>query len=272
MTTEPISEPVESSGDSPPPIEPSEPNPILGEITRLNQDEGTVDTTPDDGDSSEQAQPEQATPDQPVAEGTPAEGTPAEGAAPDGEAQQQQPQQPQYTPQQLQQLQFQAQQYQAQQAQDALANEAGQYRQQLENQGYLPEQAQQAAYEYMQSQQRQMDLMRQAEEYGQHLQGQMMAAEALVRKHNLGIEDLPKLRAFNDPRSMEAAAQKISADRERDAELARLRQAQVPAQQFDNSQGEPSVAQNDASWLDRYNSGDRSPNSVAAARRATGLE
>ena len=267
MTTEPITEPVESSGDSPPPVEPSEPNPILGEITRLNQDEGTVDTTPDDGDSGEQAKPEQATPGQPVAEGTP-----AEGAAPDGEAQQQQPQQPQYTPQQLQQMQFQAQQYQAQQAQDALANEALQYRHQLENQGYLPEQAQQAAYDYMQSQQRQMNLMQQAEEYGQHIQGQMLVAEHLVKKHNLFIDDLATFRTFNDPQSMEAAAQKIAADRERDSELAKLRQARVPAQQFDNSQGEPSVASNDSGWLDRYNSGDRSPNSVAAARRATGLE
>jgi hypothetical protein len=124
----------------------------------------------------------------------------------------------------------------------------------------------------MQSQQRQMDLMKQAEEYGQHIQGQMLVAEHLVKKHNLGIDDLATLRTFNDPQSMEDAAKKIAADRERDAELARLRQAQVPAQQFDNSQGEPSVAQNDASWLDRYNSGDRSPNSVAAARRATGLE
>lgn len=269
MTTEPISEPVGSSGDSPPPIEPSEPNPILGEITRLNQDEGTVDTTPDDGDSSEQAQPEQATPDQPVAEAPV-----AEEPAPETEAPQQQPQeqQPQYTPQQLQQLQFQAQQYQQQQSLQTLQNQAAQYQKQLENQGFLPEHAQQAAYDYMQSSQRQADLVKQAEEYGQHLQGQMLAAEHFATKYKLNITDQATLRNYGDMATMEDAAKKIAADRERDAELTRLRQAQVPAQQFDNSQGEPSVAPNDNGWLDRYNSGDRSPNSVAAARRATGLE
>jgi len=100
----------------------------------------------------------------------------------------------------------------------------------------------------------------------------MLAAEHFVKQYKLNVEDLSRLRTYNDPESMENAAKELSSNRERDAELTRLRQAQVPAQQFDNSQGEPSVAQNDASWLDRYNSGDRSPNSVAAARRATGLE
>ena len=51
-----------------------------------------------------------------------------------------------------------------------------------------------------------------------------------------------------------------------------LEQAQVPAQQFDNSQGAPEVAANDGSWLDRYNAGDRSPNAVAAAKRTLGIE
>ena len=114
--------------------------------------------------------------------------------------------------------------------------------------------------------------MKQAEEYGQHLQGQMLAAEHFATKYKLNITDQATLRNYGDMATMEDAAKKIAADRERDAELARLRQAQVPAQQFDNSQGEPSVAPNDSGWLDRYNSGDRSPNSVAAARRAVGLE
>ena len=115
-------------------------------------------------------------------------------------------------------------------------------------------------------------MARKAEADIQHVQGQMLVAELFVKKYNLGIEDLTTLRTYNDPQSMEGAAKRLSADREKDAELTKLRQAQVPAQQFDNSQGEPSVASNESSWLDRYNSGDRSPNSVAAARRAVGLE
>jgi hypothetical protein len=70
---------------------------------------------------------------------------------------------------------------------------------------------------------------------------------------------------------MEQAAQSLSANRERDSELARLKQAQVPAQAFDNSQGNPQVAADEGGWLDRYNGGDRSPSAQAAAKRAAGL-
>ena len=169
-------------------------------------------------------------------------------------------------------MQQQAAQYQEMEAKAALQNQTQSYKTQLENQGFLPEHAEQAASYYMQSQQQQLNLVQKADEYAQHVQGQMLVAELFVKKYNLGIEDLTTLRTYNDPQSMEGAAKRLSADREKDAELTKLRQAQVPAQQFDNSQGEPSVASNESSWLDRYNSGDRSPNSVAAARRATGLE
>ena len=239
MTTEQIGN-VEPPGDDLPPVDPPEVNPILTEITQLNEQEGP--------------------------EGTQAPEAPEVPEAPQQEAQ------PQYTPEQVQQMQQQAAQYQEMEAKAALQNQTQSYKTQLENQGFLPEHAEQAASYYMQSQQQQLNLVQKADEYAQHVQGQMLVAELFVKKYNLGIDDLTTLRTYNDPQSMEEAAKKLSGDRERDTELTRLRQAQVPAQQFDNSQGEPSVAQNDASWLDRYNSGDRSPNSVAAARRATGLE
>ena len=70
---------------------------------------------------------------------------------------------------------------------------------------------------------------------------------------------------------MHAAAEKLAGDRARDAELAQLIQARVPAQSFDNSQGNPQVAADEGGWLDRYNSGDRSPSALAAARKAAGL-
>ena len=152
---------------------------------------------------------------------------------------------PQYTPEQIARMQQEAAQYAQVQQKAALQNQADQYKRQLEEQGYMPEQAEQAANHYVQSQQQQQILMQQAEQYGQHLQGQQAAAEQFAAKYNLGISDLAALRTHNDPQSMENAAKKMAADRERDAELARLKQAQVPAQSFDNSQGNPQVAADD---------------------------
>jgi len=252
MTTEQIGN-VEPPGDDLPPVDPPEVNPILTEITQLNEQEGPEGTQAPEAPEVPEA-PQQEAPTEPIAE------TPVQPQA-----------QPQYTPEQVQQMQQQAAQYQEMEAKAALQNQTQSYKTQLENQGFLPEHAEQAASYYMQSQQQQLNLVQKADEYAQHVQGQMLVAELFVKKYNLGIDDLTTLRTYNDPQSMEEAAKKLSGDRERDTELTKLRQAQVPAQQFDNSQGEPSVAQNDASWLDRYNSGDRSPNSVAAARRATGL-
>ena len=114
-------------------------------------------------------------------------------------------------------------------------------------------------------------IIQQAEQYGQHLQGKQIAAEHFAKKYNLGIDDFASLRQYEDPQSMEQGAKKLAADRERDNELAKFKQAQVPAQSFDNSQGNPQVAANEGSWLDRYNSGDRSPQADAAAKRAAGL-
>ena len=263
MTTEPAREPapVEGGGD----ISPSPENPILGEIDRLNNQEETQ--LPVNETVTEEA-PQPETPDAPVAEQPTTQQAPAPEQPPAPAPQQPQTQ---YTPEQLQKMQGEAKQYQEVQVKAALQNQTNMYRQQLENQGFLPEHAQQAAEYYMQSQQQQQVLVQQADAYGEHLQGKMLASEHMVKKFKLGIDDLVELRKYEDPQSMESAAKKLAADRERDDELSRLRQAQVPSQQFDNSQGEPSVAANDGSWLDRYNAGDRSPNAVSAARRATGL-
>ena len=177
----------------------------------------------------------------------------------------------QYTPEQITKMQQDAAQYEQVQMRTALQNQANEYKKQLEGQGFLPEQAEQIANDHMQSQERQVTLMHQAEQYGRHIQEKQLAAEQFVKTYNLGIDDLAVLRTHNDPQSMENAAKQMSANRERDAELARLKQAQVPAQSFDNSQGNPQVAADEGSWLDRYNAGDRSSNAQAAARKAAGF-
>ena len=179
--------------------------------------------------------------------------------------------QPQYTPEQLAQMQRASAEYEQVRQRAALQKQAAEYKNQLEAQGYLPEQADQLSSQYMQSQEYQATLVQQAENYGRHIQEKQMAVEFFVNKYNLGIGDMGALRAYDDPKSMDDAAKAMSANRERDAELARLKQAQVPAQSFDNSQGNPQVAADEGSWLSRYNSGDRTAPAQAAAKKAAGL-
>ena len=168
-------------------------------------------------------------------------------------------------------LQAKAAQYEQVRMQQALENQALQYQQQLQAQGYSAEDSQQAARAYMQTQAVQADLVRKGEEYGRHLIGRQAYAEQMAVKYNLGLGDLGTLRETRSPEEMEAKARDMSGRRKEQDELARYRQSQVPAQQFDNSQGTPTVASNEAGWLDRYNSGDRSSSAMAAARKAAGL-
>ena len=124
----------------------------------------------------------------------------------------------------------------------------------------------------MQSRQQTLDMIRQNEQQVQEMMGKQAAAEHFAKQYKLDFNDMATLRLSQDPQQMEQVAKKIADDRKVRYELAQLRKAQVPPQQFDNSQGAPEVAANDGSWLDRYNAGDRSPNAVAAAKRTLGIE
>jgi hypothetical protein len=178
----------------------------------------------------------------------------------------------QYTPDQIADLQRQNDQYQQYQKTLTMQQQAEQYRVELEKQGYLPEQAQLQAQERMKVQQELEHTKNMAQRYGEFLSGRQSHAENIAQKYKLNITDLNELRKYNDPQSMETAAKTLSYNRQRDAELSALKQSQVPPQQVDNSQGSPEVAADEGSWLDRYNSGDRTVNAVAAARRAAGLQ
>ena len=235
-------------------------NPIIDEIDRLNT--ADVETTPTEVPATTETQA-------PVAETPPAkepESETTDAETPPPPMAQQPP-----SAEELQRLQQQAAEYERVRMQATLQKEAGRYQQQLETQGYLPEQAQQAAQQYVQSQQSINDMAKRADEYGQHLIGKVTAAEHFAQKYNLGMNDLARLREADTPDLMERIAKDMSERRSDKEELNRLRQAQVPPQRFDNSQGAPDVAPNDSGWLDRYNNGDRSENAQAAARKAAGL-
>lgn len=243
---------------------------ILSEIDRLNSEPQValedMGTPPTDG--AEKPQEQQEAPAQvpqsnaPVAE-APAAEAPAAGTK--------QPLPSQLTSEQVGALQKQAAEYEQLRQRALIQEEMRTYQEELENQGYTEDQAKGRTREYIQSRQAQQDIIKRADEYGTHLQGKVAAAEHFAQLYKLPIGELPVLRQAETPQAMEDMAKKMADDRKVRDELSQLRAAQVPPQQFDNSQGEPQVASSDSSWLDRYNNGDRSPNAVAAARRATGI-
>ena len=235
----------------------TEENPIIGEIDRLN-------TSGDDPSPPAESAP-------PEAEASPPAPLASEPVLTDVLPPQQAPP-PQQTPADYEQLQQQAGQYQQVQQRAAVQQEAQRYQQQLESQGYLPDQATQLASQFMQSRQQTLDMIRQNEQQVQEVMGKQAAAEHFAKMYKLDFNDMATLRLSQDPQQMEQVAKKIADDRKVRDELAQLRKAQVPPQQFDNSQGAPEVAANDGSWLDRYNAGDRSSNAVSAAKKVIGIE
>ena len=238
-------------------------NPIIDEIDRLNT--ADVETTPTEVPATTETQaPVAGTPPATEGSGTevPTDVTPTPQPAP---VQQGPP------VEELQRLQQQAAEYVQLRMRATMQRESNRYQQQLESQGYLPEQAQQAAQQYSQSKQAQQNLMKQADEYGKYIQAKHNASVHFAQKYNLGMNDLNILQQAENESVMENLAKDISQRRSMEEELNRLKQAQVPPQKFDNSQGAPDVAPNDSGWLDRYNNGDRSENAQAAARKAAGL-
>ena len=103
------------------------------------------------------------------------------------------------------------------------------------------------------------------------LQGQANAAEHYAKQYGLQLDDLTELRKQPDPESMETVAKRIKSDREKDAEIARLRAQLVPSQTYDDNQSTPAASNDEDRWLEKYNQGDRSDQASAAARRAAGL-
>ena len=161
--------------------------------------------------------------------------------------------------------------YEQQQQQSQLQAQASQYAQQLERQGYLPDQANQIATNWMAQQSRETQLAQQQQDQIRYIQGQSAAAEHFATKYDLKLSDLAELKKYDSPQSMEEAAKSIKANRAKDARIAELEAKLVPPQEFDSSQSTPGASNSEDSWLDKYNSGDRSPNALAAARRAAGL-
>lgn len=248
----------------------AEVNPLIAETDRLNNIPD-VDISGEPEPSTESSDSGLAT----TTEGSPENTTTTtetteETPAPNVEAPPQQ--QLQLTPQQLQELQRQALEYEQVRQKAAVQQQQTQIQKQLESQGASPEEAFKEAQQYVSSQNAQRDLVKQADQYGQQLVAKQNAAEHFATKYELQLTDLNVLKQAETPEIMEQLAKEIQGRRKMESRLAEFEKSQVPAQQFDNSQGAPEVASSDGNWLDRYNAGDRSPNAVAAAKRVMGIQ
>ena len=161
--------------------------------------------------------------------------------------------------------------YRQMQQQTQLQGQTDQYRQRLEEAGYLPDQASQMSQVWAAEQSRSVQAQQQNEQQIKFVQGQANAAEHFATKYSLEMSDLAQLRQYQDPQSMEAAAKGMKSQRDDKAEIARLRAQLVPSQTFDDSQSTPAASTDEDRWLERYSQGDRSAQANAAARRAAGL-
>ena len=174
--------------------------------------------------------------------------------------------------QRLQEVEQQNAQYAQAQYQAQVQQYERNLQQQLEQQGYLPEQAAQYARQQVEGQVQLRATQQQQQEQLRHEEGKRNAAIHFYKQYKLdNIDDLQTLEKYNDPQSMEDAAKRIQSDKAKDAEIAKLRAQLVPSQTFDDSQSTPAASTDEDRWLERYNQGDRSSQAAAAARRAAGL-
>lgn len=170
--------------------------------------------------------------------------------------------------QRLQNVEQQNAQYAQAQYQAQVQEYEGKLSNHYETQGYLPEQAKQMARNQVLGEVNQRNAQEDQVRLSQHLQGKRNAAVSFAKKYSLTLDDLTLLENYEDPQSMEAAAKSIQHNRDRDAELTKLRADRVPSQNFDDSQSSPAASTDEGRWLERYNEGDKSERAQAAGRRA----
>ena len=245
--------------------------------TQLNMDvtteptapaEAPVETSAETQESTEAPQEGQATDS---TQATPVEQTTTESNEPTNNY----PGQTQDAPIDTSSLQQQLEQQQARMAQleqertvNQVKSQAEQYRDQLINQGYSPEQAQVNAETQYRQQLQQVQTTEQYKQTLDYKEGQYRASLHYGKQFNIDPEQLLK---YSTPQEMEQAAQTQSKFRALEEENARLKKQQVPSQSFDNNTAPAEASSSEERLLDLYNSGVRNPDTNAAARRAAGI-
>jgi hypothetical protein len=154
---------------------------------------------------------------------------------------------------------------------ERVGRQARTYEQQLEESGYMPEQARDQARRYVAQEQKFRKQEQDSAEMLGYVQGKQAAAIHYMKQHGLAnkqmLDDFTALQAANSPADMEKEAQRMKRERSLVAENARLKQGRVAPQTFDNSQGSAEVTTNQDRLLDAYIRGDRSEAAMKAAQR-----
>ncbi len=144
-----------------------------------------------------------------------------------------------------------------------------------QQQGADPQSAREIAKQHVTAQKQLRDQQDQSLNLVRNVEGRREAALHFLEKHKLAdkqmLEDFRALSNFNSPQDMEREAMRIAQLRQQAAEIARLKQGQVPPQAFDNSQGAAEPTSNQDRLLQEYIAGERSEAHQAAARRAAGM-
>jgi len=232
-------------------------------IEPVDTGEEIEQTPPAEGEETEAAPQEQA----PAPEGSESAVTETTDTAP----QQAQPMMPQVDQQAINELQQRRAADQERGWREKVTRTAQSYERQLQENGYMPEQAREQARRYVAQEQKFRKQEDEAAGMVGYVQGKQAAAIHFMQQQGLAnkqmLDDFMALQMTNSPQEMEKEAKRMKRERGLIAENARLKQGRVQPQTFDNSQGAAEATSNHDRLLEAYNNGDRSEAAVRAARR-----
>ena len=164
----------------------------------------------------------------------------------------------QATPEMQQQLawyQQQHQQMQQQKYQEEVAKAEAEYRDRLEEEGYMPDQARKLATEARQQAEYQQQQQQQYQQQLQIAQVRHNAARHYAKHYKLGMNDLEELEKLSDPARMEREARRIAEIRDLRNKYEQVARGRVQPQGFDSGASSASASRSRERILDDYMEG-----------------
>ena len=164
----------------------------------------------------------------------------------------------QATPEMQQQLawyQQQHQQAQQQKYQEEVAKAETDYRERLEDDGFMPDQAKKLASEARQQAEYQQSMQAQHQQQLQFEQGRYNAARHYARHYSLGINELEALEKLPDPASMERESRRIAEIRDLRNKYEQVAKGRVAPAEYDSGASSAGASRSRERILDDYAEG-----------------
>ena len=155
----------------------------------------------------------------------------------------------------VRQLETQNAQYIEAQRVQRMEQEVLQIKNDLESQGFLPDQANQIANNMKEQAEREAKILQTAQQREDFIKGQHTAAITYAKQYGLSWDDLNSLHTFNTPAEMEREAKRMSETKEMKTKISSYEQGRVPPQQFDTGQSSPAAGRSRERLLDDYING-----------------